>query len=246
VREIVEGRNAVLEALRAGRRIERVLIAEGVRPDPGLDEVRTRSAEAGVPVVVVARRILDAGSERGAHQGVIAEVAPFEYASLDGVLASTSGASLSLIVALDHVTDPGNLGAVIRSAECAGADAVIVTERRAAPMNAAAYKAAAGAQEYLPIVRVSNLASALRTCKGAGYWVAGASEIAEIAVWDAPLEGRIVLVMGSEGSGLARLTSETCDFLVGLPLAGRVSSLNVAQATTALAFEWVRRGRTRG
>lgn len=153
---------------------------------------------------------------------------------------------MSLIVALDHVTDPGNLGAVIRSAECAGADAVIVTERRAAPMNAAAYKAAAGAQEYLPIVRVSNLASALRTCKGAGYWVAGASEIAELAVWDAPMEGRIVLVMGSEGSGLARLTSETCDFLVALPLAGRVSSLNIAQATTALAFEWVRRGRTRG
>lgn len=246
MRETVEGRNAVLEALRAGRRIERVLIADGVRADPALDEVRSRSAAAGVPVVVVARHVLDSASERGAHQGVMAEVAPFEYAALESVLASTAGAERSLIVALDHVTDPGNLGAVIRSAECAGADAVVVTERRAAPMNAATYKAAAGAQEYVPVARVSNLAAALRACKDAGYWVAGASETAGLDAWDAPLEGRIVLVMGAEGSGLARLTSETCDFLVGLPLAGRVSSLNVAQAATVLAFEWVRRGRTGG
>ncbi|MDP2232850.1 MAG: 23S rRNA (guanosine(2251)-2'-O)-methyltransferase RlmB, partial [Actinomycetota bacterium] len=153
----------------------------------------------------------------------------------------TAGAKRSLIVALDHVTDPGNLGAVVRSAEVVGADAVLVAKRRTAPVGPAAYKTSAGAVAYLPIVQETNLVRALEALKREGYWVAGASERAQQTVWDAPLEGRIVLVMGSEGTGLARLAEETCDFLVSLPVAGKVGSLNVAQAATALMFEWVRR-----
>ncbi|MDZ4063282.1 MAG: RNA methyltransferase, partial [Coriobacteriia bacterium] len=150
----------------------------------------------------------------------------------------------AIIIALDHVLDPHNLGAVVRSAEVVGARAVLVPKKRTAAIGAAAFKASAGAIAHIPIVREPNLVRALVRLQEAGWWVAGASEAAPDLVWNAPMEGRIVLVMGSEESGLARLTAETCDFLVRLPVAGRVGSLNVAQAATALAFEWVRRGRT--
>ncbi len=157
------------------------------------------------------------------------------------MLADARSKPDSLIIALDHVTDPGNLGAVARSAEVVGADAVLVAKNRAAAVTPAAYKASAGALAHIALAQETNIARSLARCKEAGYWIAGASEHAEQTAWEAPLEGRIVLVMGSEGEGLARLTRESCDFLVRLPQAGRVGSLNVAQATTALAYEWLRR-----
>jgi 23S rRNA (guanosine2251-2'-O)-methyltransferase len=240
--EVIEGRNAVVEALRAGRSITRVLLAEGTKPNPTLDEIRRRAQEAGVRVEQIARRELDAASARGAHQGVVAYAAAFEFASLEDVIATGAAAQRSLIVVLDHVTDPGNLGAVARTCEAVGAHALIVPKDRSAPVNAVAEKSAAGALSYLPVVQVANLAQTLRTLKDAGWWVAGAEEGGSSDVWDAPLDDRIVLVAGAEGTGLARLTRETCDFLVSLPILGRVGSLNVAQAVTALAYEWLRRG----
>ena len=237
----IEGRNAVVEALRAGMPLQRVLLAEGTKPDRTLDEIARRADEAGVSVVRAPKRDLDAKSERGAHQGVVAEAAPYSYASLDAVLARTEGKARSLIIALDHVTDPGNLGAIVRTAEVVGADGVLVANRRAAAVTPAAYKASAGALAHVSLAQEANLVRSLTKCKQAGYWIAGASEHAEQTVWEAALEGRLVLVMGSEGEGLARLTRETCDFLVRLPQAGKVGSLNVAQATTAIAYEWLRR-----
>jgi 23S rRNA (guanosine2251-2'-O)-methyltransferase len=240
--QVIEGRNAVIEALRAGVPVRRVLVAQGAKPDRALGEIERRAADAGVALERVGKRELDAKSERGAHQGVLAEAAPYAYASLDDVLASAAAKERSLIIALDHVTDPGNLGAIVRSAEVVGADGVIVAKRRAAAVTPAAYKASAGALAHVALAQEPNLVRALERCKKAGFWVAGASEHASQSVWDAPLEGRIVLVAGSEGEGLARLTRETCDFLVSLPQAGNVGSLNVAQATTAIAYEWLRRG----
>jgi 23S rRNA (guanosine2251-2'-O)-methyltransferase len=237
----IEGRNAVVEALRARMPLKRILIAEGTKPDRTLDEIARRAGEAGVAVARVPKRELDSKSERGAHQGVVAEAAPYPYASLDEVLARAKGKERSLVIALDHITDPGNLGAIVRTAEVVGADGVLVANRRAAAVTAAAYKSSAGALAHVSLAQEANLVRSLEKCKEAGYWIAGASEHAEQTVWEAPLEGRVVLVMGSEGDGLARLTRETCDFLVRLPQAGKVGSLNVAQATTAIAYEWLRR-----
>lgn len=237
----VEGKHAVLEALRARMPLERILLAEGAKPDRGVDEIRRLAEADGIRTDNAARKELDRLSERGAHQGVLAVAKPFDYTPLDTVIRKAADSDWSLVIALDHVTDPGNLGAVARTAEVVGAAAVLVQARRSAGVTPAAWKAAAGALAHVPLVQETNLVRSLGKLKDAGYWVAGASERAAQSVWDAPLEGRIALVMGSEGEGLSRLTLETCDFLVSLPQAGKIGSLNVAQATTAIAYEWVRR-----
>jgi 23S rRNA (guanosine2251-2'-O)-methyltransferase len=224
-----------------------VLVADGVKPHPAIDEIRRRAAEAGIRVEQTPRRKLDELSARGAHQGVVAfAAARFAFTPLEEVVTAGSSAPRSLIVALDHVTDPGNLGAVARTCEAVGAHALVVPKERSAPVTPVAEKAAAGALSYLPVVQVPNLVRALETLKEAGYWVAGADEAAPGDVWDSPLDDHLVLVAGAEGTGLARLTRERCDFLVKLPLLGHVGSLNVAQAVTALAYEWLRRAHREG
>ncbi len=239
--ETVEGRNAVAELLASDRRVTRILLLDGPRNGDPLDALRSAARAKGIRVDTVSRKELDRLSERGAHQGVIAFVEPFRYAKLEEMLAAAADKASSLIVVLDHVTDPGNLGAVVRTAEVVGADGVIIPKDRAAAMTPSALKAAAGAAEHLPICRESNIVQSLSRLKEAGYWVAGASERASTDAWDAPLQGRIALVMGAEGSGLARLTERECDLLVRLPVRGRVSSLNVSAATAVLAYEWLRR-----
>lgn len=238
---LLEGKNAVIEALRAGMPVRRIMIAEGVKPDTGLAEIERRAGQGKVSIDRVPRRELDRMSEHGAHQGVIAEAAQFKFAELTQVLRACEDRSSALIIVLDHVTDPGNLGAIVRTAEVVGAAGVVVPSRRSAALTPAAWKAAAGALAHVPLVQETNVARALKQLKDTRFWVAGASERAEQNLWSAPLEGRIALVMGSEGEGLARLTRETCDFLVRLPQVGKIGSLNVAQATTALAYEWMRR-----
>ncbi len=240
---LLEGRNAVLEAFRAGMPLERVFLAEGLKPDKSIEEIERRAKQTGVGLERVARRELDRMSERGAHQGVIVRAAPYRFTELSDVLRATKDATSVLIIALDHVTDPGNLGAIARTAEVLGAAAIVVPSRRSAAITPAAWKAAAGALAHVPVVQETNLVRTLGALKDAGFWIAGASERADQNVWEAPLEGRLVLVMGSEGDGLGRLTSETCDFLVRLPQSGKVGSLNVAQATTAIGYEWLRRRR---
>jgi len=240
--EVIEGRNAVLEALRSGVRIERLLVASGLKPHPSVDEILGHAREVGIAIEEVSRDSLARYSPRGAHQGVVAFAEPFAYAALEDVVRAAAGRQRALVVVLDHVTDPGNLGAVIRSVEVAGGDAVIIPRDRAAEVGPIVHKAAAGATAHLPVVRVTNVARALDALKDAGFWVAGADERADEDLWRAPLDDKIVLVLGAEGRGLARLTRERCDLLVSIPVAGRVSSLNVAQAATVLAFEWVRRG----
>lgn len=237
---IIEGRNAVLEALRARMPIKKILIADGEKLDRILEDIQKRANRQQINVLKRPRRELDAKSERAAHQGVIAEAAPFEYTPLEKVLAKTEGKKHDLILVLDHITDPGNFGAIVRSAEVVGASAVIIPKRRSVAITPAAWKSAAGAFAHLPIVQEANVARVIEKLKSANYWVAGASEHAKKDLWSSPLSGRIALVMGSEGEGLARLTRDSCDFLVKLPQAGKVSSLNVAQAATAISYEWLR------
>jgi 23S rRNA (guanosine2251-2'-O)-methyltransferase len=242
VSDIVEGRNPVLEALRAGVPLEEVRIARGVETASAIDEIRRLCREGGIPVREVDRRTLDESSARGSHQGVVAIARPFAYASLAEIVAAGSRSPRSLVVVLDHITDPGNLGAVARSAEAVGASGLVIPSKRSAEVGPVARKASAGALEHLRVARVPNIPRALGDLKDAGYWVAGASERAEETAWQSRLDERLVLVMGSEGTGLSRLVAERCDFLVSLPMTGEVGSLNVAQAATVLAYEWLRRG----
>lgn len=238
----IEGRHAVEEVLRSGRHVASLRVLDTSAADAGpLADILAMARRADIPVQRTSRRELDRLSERGAHQGVMAEVEPFRYTPLATVLSRTAGASESLLLAMDHITDPGNLGAVVRTADVVGAAGVIIAKERSAEMTPSAYKASAGAAEHVPVCRETNLVRALEACKEAGYWVAGASEKAESLVWDAPLEGRIVLVLGSEGTGLSRLVERTCDLMVRLPVTGVVGSLNVSNAAAVLAYEWRRR-----
>ena len=236
--DVIEGRRAVAEALDAHVPIRRALVAAG--GDRALAELVARLEAADVAVEYVPRDRLDSRSAHGAHQGIMLEVEPFAYADLADVIEA-AGTGDALVILLDHVTDEGNFGAIVRTAECVGAAGVVVANARAARVGTAAYKTSAGAVLHVPIAQVANLATAIETLKEAGFWVGAASEHAEADIWGSPLEGRICLVMGSEGSGVSQLVLKRCDFTCRLPQRGRVESLNVAQAATAVCYEWLRR-----
>lgn len=238
--EFIEGRRAAAEALRTGFPVKCALIAEGGERDAALSRLVDDLNAEGVRIKYVPRAQLDALSSHGAHQGIALEVGNFPYADVADIL-DRAGDGPALVVVLDHVTDDGNFGAIVRSAEVVGAAGVIIANKRAAGVTVGSYKTSAGAVMHLPIAQVPNIARALDDLKAAGFWVGGASEHAEGSCWDAPFEGRVALVMGSEGDGISRLVLEKCDFLTKLPQRGMTESLNVAQATTALCFEWLRR-----
>ena len=242
--EYIEGKRPVVEALRTRVPIDRVIMADNLQRDGLVNDILRKARAADVPVEAVPRSQLDKMSERGSHQGVIAQAAPFPYASLQQVIDRSQvqfeKTERALIVVLDHITDAGNLGAIARSAEVVGAAGLVIPNKRSAHVTAATYKSSAGAIAHLPIAQVANLKAALERAKEAGFWVAGASEKAEQPIWKANFKGKMVLVMGNEAEGLARLTQETCDFLVSLPQVGEVASLNVAQSATACMYEWLR------
>lgn len=238
----IEGRRAAAEALRTGFPIKCALIANGVENEPAIRDLLAGLGTAGVPVKQVSRSRLDEISSHGAHQGIVLEVGAFPYADLADIIART-GTGAALVVVLDHVTDAGNFGAIVRSAEVVGAAGVVIPNKRSAEVTVATYKTSAGAVMHLPIAQVPNIARAIDDLKDAGYWVGGATEHAEDICWDSPFEGRVALVMGSEGDGISRLVLDKCDFMTKLPQLGQTESLNVAQAATALCFEWLRRNR---
>ena len=242
--ECIEGKRPVIEALRAHVPLARIMLADNLQHDGLVNDIKRKAKAAKVPVELVPRAKLDKLSERGSHQGVVAQARPFAYANLQDVLAHAESqfrdTERALVVVLDHITDAGNLGAIARSAEAVGAAGIVIPNKRSARVTAATYKSSAGAIAHLPIAQVANIKAALERCKEAGFWVAGASEKAEQPIWDANMKGKMVLCMGNEGEGLARLTQEGCDFLVSLPQVGHVASLNVAQAATACMMEWLR------
>lgn len=243
--EYIEGKRPVLEALRTDIPVQRVLIAKHTTPDGLIEDVLRKARARNIPVQEVARAYLDRISARGSHQGIAAEAKPFAYASLADVLqraarqAELSGGS-ALIVVLDHITDAGNFGAIARSAEIVGAAGIVIANKRSAYVMASTYKSSAGAIAHIPVAQVANIKAALTRCKEEGFWVAGASEKAEGTLWEAPLTGKLALVMGNEEEGLARITQEACDFFIALPQLGKTASLNVAQSATACMYEWLR------
>lgn len=239
--DLIEGRRAVEEALGAGVPLKSALVQiQSLDADPALERIAQRLDAAGVSVERVPRNRLDQLSSHGAHQGVIVRAKPFQYVELGDVIAA-AGKGNALVLVLDHVTDEGNFGAIVRTAEVVGAAGVVIAKARSASVGVGAYKTSAGAVLHIPIAQVSNLARAVEELKAAGFWACASTEHATDDVWSAPLVGRVALVMGSEGEGISRLVLEKCDFACKLPQRGRVESLNVAQACTVMCYEWLRR-----
>lgn len=237
---LIEGRNAVTEALRAGTAIDKLYIAKG-ETDRTLARIAANAREAGVVVVEADRRKLDAMSGTHSHQGVIAAAAAAAYASVEDLLDRAAGrGEPPLLVVCDEISDPHNLGAIIRTAECAGAHGVIIPKRRSAGLTAIVAKTSAGAVSHLPVARVANLASLLERLKKEGLWIFGAAAEAATPLYDADLKGPAAIVIGSEGSGMSRLVAERCDVLVSIPLRGKLNSLNASAAAAVLLYEAVR------
>lgn len=242
--DLIEGRRAVEEALGAEVPLKSALVQiQSLDADPALERLAQRLGTAGVSVERVPRNRLDQLSSHGAHQGVIVRAKPFQYVELGDVIAA-AGRGNALVLVLDHVTDEGNFGAIVRTAEVVGAAGVVIAKARSASVGVGAYKTSAGAVLHIPIAQVSNLARAVEELKAAGFWSCASTEHAKDDVWSAPLAGRVALVMGSEGEGISRLVLEKCDFACKLPQRGRVESLNVAQACTVMCYEWLRREMT--
>lgn len=232
---ILAGIHPVHEALKAGRALDRVLIAKGaggVRLQEIIDLCRTQR----VPVRFEPREALDRASSTPAHQGVIAFGAVREYEGLDAVIGNAR-----LLVMLDGVEDPHNLGAIIRTANAAGANAVLIPERRAAGLTDTVAKASAGAIEYVPLVRVGNVSQAIEKLKKAGFWIYGLDERGTERYDKVDFAAPSVIVLGGEGKGLHQHVREKCDVLLRIPMAGEIASLNVSVAAGVVLFEWRRR-----
>ncbi|MBI4758182.1 MAG: 23S rRNA (guanosine(2251)-2'-O)-methyltransferase RlmB [Chloroflexi bacterium] len=240
--EVVCGRNAVREALGRPDRVKRVYLAEGARPEGLVAEIARLARSQGIAVEVRRRQELDRLAGPVAHQGVVAETRPYEYASLAEVLdGATAPGNVALLLVLDCLQDPQNLGSLLRTAEAVGAHGVVIPRQRAAGVTPAVERASAGAVEHLRIAQVANLTQALEAMKARGIWAAGLEKQAQSKPYD-QVDWRlpVALVVGSEGRGMSRLVREHCDFLVDIPMRGRVGSLNAAVAGSIVLYEILR------
>lgn len=234
----IEGRNAVMEALRAGRPLAKIMLAKGIEPAFSA-AVKRHARSRGIPVVEVGRSKLDAMSAVGNHQGVIALGAEVHcYSGAGEILDKMQGQKdPPLFVILDGIKDPHNLGAIIRTCDAVGATGVVIPKRRACGLTSAVAKASAGAVEYVPCARVSNLAQEVDRLKKEGFWIVGTSAEAEKTMYEIDLTGPLGIVIGSEGEGISNLLMKKCDFLVSIPSKGRVSSLNASVAAAVILYE---------
>ena len=235
----LEGRNAILEALRNGRDMEKLLeikaSAEGT-----IKRIIAQASKKGVVIQEVSRQKLDELSQTKNHQGVIAIVSAHNYATVGDILENAkSKGEPPFIVVLDGITDPHNLGAIIRSAECAGAHGVIIPKHRSVGLNATVGKTSAGAIEYMPVARVTNIVKTMEQLKKEGLWFACA-DMKGLDYFDTNMKGAIGIVIGSEGDGVSRLVKENCDFTVAIPMYGKIASLNASVAAGLLLYEVVR------
>ena len=241
--DLIEGRNAVIEALRAGRTIDKIFIAKG-DVDKTLGHIASKARSAGIVVTEADRRKLDAMSQTHAHQGVIALCAVKEYSTIEDMLAvAAERGEAPFLVLCDEISDPHNLGAIIRTAECAGAHGVIIPKRRSAGLTSIVGKTSAGAVSYVPVARVPNIPALLEQLQKEGVWVFGTAAEGTTELYSADLKGPAAIVIGSEGEGMTRLVREKCDFLVSIPMKGKISSLNASAAAAILLYEAVRQRR---
>ena len=237
---MIEGRNAVIEALRSGTAIDKIYLQKG-ETDKTLGHIASRARAAGTVVVEADRRKLDAMSRTHAHQGVIALASVREYVSVESILNSArEKGEAPLLVVCDEISDPHNLGAIIRTAYCAGAHGVIIPKRRSAGLTSVVAKTSAGAVSYLPVARVPNLPALQKELKSQGVWVFGTAAGGTTDLYHVDLKGPAAIVIGSEGEGMSRLVEENCDFLVSIPMKGGLNSLNASAAAAVLLYEAVR------
>jgi len=235
------GINPVLEALKAGRPVQRLLVSDQRKQDRDVQTILRLARECGAEVRFASREALNREAPGANHQGVVAIAAAKQYATLDDILtAPVQQGKAPLFLVLDGVEDPRNLGAILRTADAAGVHGVIIPERRAAGLTETVAKAAAGAMEHVPVVKVVNIVNTLEELKKAGVWVAGAEAGGDTVYWDADFVRPTALVLGGEDRGVRRLVRERCDYLISLPLLGRISSLNVSVAAGILLYEALR------
>ncbi|MCK8816226.1 23S rRNA (guanosine(2251)-2'-O)-methyltransferase RlmB [Natroniella sulfidigena] len=233
----IEGRNPVIEALKAGRRIEKIMILKTAQ-GRSIEQIEQLARQAGVHIEQVSKHDLTNLADSHAHQGVIAFAEALSYWKLEQLISHAKEESDNpLLVLLDELKDPHNFGAILRSANAAGAQGVIIPSRRSVGFSPVVAKASAGAVEYLPVAQVTNLSRTIERLKEEGFWIAGADIAGEQFHYQADLTGSLGLVIGSEGSGLRRLVKEKCDFLVRLPMEGQVDSLNASVAAGILLYE---------
>jgi 23S rRNA (guanosine2251-2'-O)-methyltransferase len=238
--EYIGGRNSVHEALRSGRTIHKLYIADQAKQQQ-LTPLLTEAKKQGVVVQVVDKRKLDQLVQEVPHQGVVAQVTAYDYIELEELIvqAQESGSAPFLLI-LDEIEDPHNLGSILRTADCAGVHGVIIPKRRSVGLTATVSKTSAGAIEYVPVARVTNLAQTIERLKEAGIWIAGADVSGEQSVYQADFKMPLAIVIGNEGKGIGRLIKEKCDFLVTLPMHGHINSLNASVAASVLMYEVVR------
>ena len=243
--DYVEGKRPVIEALKAEVPLKKVLLADNAKREPLIEDILRKARRRDVPVIEVPRAELDEKSARGSHQGVMAETAPFPYVGIGDIVGAaeeyaSEHEGRALVIVCDHLTDAGNLGAIIRSAESVGASGLVIPNKRSARVEASTYKSSAGAVAHLPIAQTSNIVNALERFKSAGFWACVASEHSQNEFWDVNLKGKIALVLGNENEGVSNLVIDHCDMAGRLPMLGNVESLNVAQSATACMYEWLR------
>jgi len=241
--EYVAGKHPVLEALKAGRAINKIFVSSQAQRSlvqPIMEEAKAR----GIVVQQVEKTKLDRLVPDMQHQGVVAQAAAVAYADVDELLArAAERGEAPLIVLLDEIEDPHNLGSILRTADCTGVHGVIVPKRRSAGLTAVVAKTSAGAVEYVPVARVANLVQTMEKLKEAGLWIAGADVGAKEGFYETNLSGPLAIVIGNEGQGLSRLVKERCDFILSLPMAGQINSLNASVATGVILYEVVRQRR---
>ena len=231
---IIVGRNPVTEALRSGREIDKLMVSS---EEGSMKKILALAKERRIPVMKVEKSAIDRIAEGKAHQGVAAYVSAYAYAELEDIfrIAEERGEDPFIII-LDNLEDPHNLGAIMRTAECAGAHGIIIPKRRACGLTDVVAKASAGAIEYMPCVKVTNIAQAIEELKERGVWVA-ACDMGGQEYYKADLKGKLAVVIGSDGSGISRLVKEKCDFVVSMPMVGRITSLNASNAAAVIIYE---------
>lgn len=236
---VIEGRNAVIEAFRAGKTVDKLFVLEHCK-EGSMNTVLREAKKHDTIINYVKKERLDQMSETGKHQGVIAYIAAFEYATVDDILKKAEDkGEPPFVVILDDIEDPHNLGAIIRTANLAGAHGVIIPKHRAAGLTATAVKASAGAVSYTPVAKVTNISKTIGELKDKGLWFVCA-DMGGTTMYDLDLKGPIGLVVGNEGKGVSRLVKEKCDFIASIPMFGDIDSLNASVATGVLAYEIVR------
>lgn len=238
----LEGRNAILEALKSGRDIEKLFVLKG-NVEGTIKRIIAQASQKGIVIQEVSRQKLDELSQTKNHQGVIALASAHNYAEIEDILENAKQKGEDpFIILLDGITDPHNLGALIRSAECAGAHGVIIPKRRSVGLNATVGKTSAGAIEYMPVARVTNLVKTMEQLKKQGLWFACA-DMKGLDYFDTNLKGPLGIIIGSEGEGVSRLVKENCDFTVSIPMYGKIDSLNASVAGALFMYEVVRQRR---